>query len=110
MSSRDSGDPLFGGLTRPPTFLGIPIEALLAILGLATVIYLFVAIFEGGIGLKLFTLGLGVVMYGIARLVCANDPRAFRYMALHGKTKARHRVKKYWQAGSYSPLPIRRRK
>ena len=30
-------DPLFGGLTRPPTFLGLPVEVLLAIAGAATV-------------------------------------------------------------------------
>lgn len=24
-------DPLFGGLTRPPTFLGLPVEVLLAL-------------------------------------------------------------------------------
>lgn len=30
-------DPLFGGLTRPPTFMGLPIEAMIAIMFLSVV-------------------------------------------------------------------------
>jgi type IV secretory pathway VirB3-like protein len=52
---------------------------------------------------------MGVVFYGIARLMCANDPRAFRYLALQLNTKAMHRDRAYWKSGTYSPMPCRRR-
>jgi type IV secretory pathway VirB3-like protein len=51
-----------------------------------------------------------VVLYGIARLICAKDPRAFRYLGLQLNTKAMHRTRGYWRAGSYSPLPHRKRR
>lgn len=103
-------DPLFGGLTRPPTFLGLPVEVLLAIVGAATVIFLVASLFDGGVAWKIGPLGLGVVMYGIARLMCAHDPRAFRYLFLRSLTKNLHRNREYWGTGSYSPLPNRKRK
>lgn len=104
-------DPLFGGLTRPPTFLGLPIEAMLAIMGVSVLMFLIISMIGvGGIAAKLFPLGLGVVFYGVARLVCATDPRAFRYMSLRLRTKSLHRTKDYWQSGSYAPQPNRRRK
>lgn len=103
-------DPLFGGLTRPPTFLGLPIEAMLTIMAVSVLLYLIVSIFGAGIGLKLFPLGLGAVMYGVARLICANDPRAFRYIGLRMRTKALHRTRQKWQSGSYSPAAHRVRR
>lgn len=111
--SEESGirsDPLFGGLTRPPTFLGLPIEAMLTIMFVAVVSFLIAAMLDAGIAWKIFPLGFGVVMYAVARLVCAADPRAFRYIGLRFKTKAMHRSRAYWKSGSYSPLPHRKRK
>lgn len=103
-------DPLFGGLTRPPTFLGLPVEVLLAIAGAATLTFLIASLFDGGIGWKVGPLGFGVVLYAIARLMCAKDPRAFRYLYLRSLTKNLHRNRAYWGTGSYSPLPHRKRK
>lgn len=105
-----NSDPLFGGLTRPPTFLGLPVEVLLAIVGLATITFLVASLFDGGIGWKVGPLGFGAVLYAIARLMCARDPRAFRYLYLRSLTKNLHRNRKYWGSGSYSPLPQRKRK
>lgn len=105
-----TSDPLFGGLTRPPTFLGLPIEAMLAIMGVSVLLYLVISIVGAGIGLKLFPLGLGLVMYGVARLICANDARAFRYIALRMRTKALHRTRARWKSNSYSPRPHRSRR
>lgn len=110
MQSGVRSDPLFGGLTRPPTFLGLPVEVLLGIAGVSTVVFLVASIFDGGIGWKVGPLGLGVVMYAIARLMCARDPRAFRYLFLRSVTKNLHRNRSYWGTGSYSPLPNRKRK
>lgn len=102
-------DPLFGGLTRPPTFLGLPIEAMIAIMFLSVVSFLVAAMFDAGIEWKIFPLGLGGVMYAVARLLCAADPRAFRYIGLRLRTKALHRSRAHWRCGSYSPLAHRKR-
>lgn len=102
-------DPLFGGLTRPPTFLGLPIEAMLGIMGVSVVAFLIAAMVDAGIAWKIFPLGFGVVMYAVARLICASDPRSFRYIGLRFKTKALHRTRAHWKSGSYSPLPHRKR-
>lgn len=103
-------DPLFGGLTRPPTFLGLPIEAVLTIMFVAVVSFLIAAMVNAGVAWKVFPLGLGIVMYAVSRLICAGDPRAFRYMIMHMRTKSLHRSHLYWKSGSYSPLPHRKRK
>lgn len=102
-------DPLFGGLTRPPTFLGLPIEALVAIAGVSAVSFLVAAMLDAGVAWKIFPLGFGVVMYSVARIVCANDPRTFRYLLLRARTKGLHRSRTHWKSGSYSPLPHRKR-
>lgn len=103
-------DPLFGGLTRPATFLGLPIEAMIATMFISVVSFLIAAMVDAGIAWKIFPLGLGVVMYAVARLICVGDPRAFRYIGLRIKTKSLHRSHGHWQSGSYSPLPHRKRK
>jgi len=102
-------DPLFGGLTRPATILGLPIEALIIIAGGGTVLFLIGFIFDVAFFWKAFPLGLGIVLYAIARLVCLRDPRAFRYLALALETKAMHRTRQRWGCGSYSPLLCRKR-
>jgi type IV secretion system protein VirB3 len=102
-------DPLFGGLTRPATILGVPIEAAVLIGGGATVGFLMTMMFGASIFWKLMALGFGAVLYGIARLICAKDPRSFRYVGLALETKAMHRSRKFWGCGSYSPLIRRKR-
>jgi len=102
-------DPLFGGLARPPVLLGLPIQALLGIVAGSTIAYLVANMLQTNVIWKVGALGIGIVLYGIARLICAKDPRAFRYLALQLNTKAMHRTRGYWRAGSYSPMPHRKR-
>lgn len=94
-------DPLFAGLTRPPTLFGIPSDAfgiLLMVLVLAFIM------------LKSFLVILAFpVVYAIARAVCAKDPRMFRYLLLAAQTKGRGMNRALWQGSSYSPLRFRKR-
>lgn len=101
-------DPLFGGLTRPATMLGLPIEALVGIFMLSVVTFLISGIVDDDVFYKIFALGMGAVFYGLARLLCARDARAFRYMALQLQTKGMHRTRARWGCGSYSPVKFRR--
>lgn len=102
-------DPLFGGLTRPATVLGLPLEALLGIVGASTIGFLAANMLKADVTWKVGALGMGIVFYGLARLLCARDPRAFRYLSLQLTTKALHRQRAYWRAGSYAPAPVRTR-
>ena len=103
-------DPLFGGLTRPATLFGLPVDALIFIVGSSAVSFLVANLVQLDITWKIAALGMGIVLYGLARLVCARDPRAFRYLALQLATKATHRDRAYWRSGSYSALPSRSRR
>ncbi|MBS0174300.1 MAG: VirB3 family type IV secretion system protein [Nitrospira sp.] len=103
-------DPLFGGLTRPATLMGLPIEILVIISGTSVIAFLICFMFDADVFWKLFCLGLGGVAYAIARLICVRDPRAFRYLALALDTKALHRSRPKWGCGSYSPMPFRKRR
>ena len=109
MAKNLRSDPLFGGLARPAVLLGLPITALVFILAGSAVAYLMANMLQTDVMWKIGALGVGVVLYGIARLVCAKDPRAFRYLGLQLNTKAMHRTRGYWRAGSYSPTPHRKR-
>jgi type IV secretory pathway VirB3-like protein len=103
-------DPLFGGLTRPASLFGLPIDVLTFVLAGSTMSFLMANLFRADVSIKIGALGMGVVFYGIARLVCARDPRAFRYIGLQLSTKGRHVTRGYWHSGSYSPLPARKRR
>lgn len=110
MSESDlRSDPLFGGLTRPATLLGLPIETLIVIAGSSVVTFLLFFMFDASLFWRLFALGIGVVGYAIARLICFKDPRAFRYLGLALDTKGMHRTRQRWGCGSYSPSPCRKR-
>jgi|GEM_PF-6859498 type IV secretion system protein VirB3 len=101
-------DPLFGGLTRPATMLGLPIEALIGIFMLSVVAFLISGQISSEIFYKISALGMGAVFYGLARLICARDARAFRYMGLQLQTKGLHRTRARWGCGSYAPVRFRR--
>lgn len=103
-------DPLFGGLTRPAMILGLPIEAAAGIGAGTMVVFLITKIANLDIMWTIMSLGLGGVLYALARMVCARDPRAFRYLMLQLRTKGAHRTRGYWKSGSYSPLPARKRR
>lgn len=103
-------DPLFAGLTRPATKFGLPVEALLVVITLTCVIFLIAQAMSDNVVWKLTPLGAGVALYGICRLICLRDPRAFRYLYLRSVTTLRHRTRRYWHSGTYSPLAHRIRK
>lgn len=103
-------DPLFGGLTRPATLFGLPTDALIFIIGSSAVGFLLANLLRLDVTWKIAALGMGIVLYGLARLICARDPRAFRYLALQLSTKATHRDRAYWRSGSYAALPSRIRR
>lgn len=103
-------DPLFGGLTRPAALFGLPVDALIFIVGSSAIGFLTANLIRLDVTWKIAALGMGVVLYGLARLVCARDPRAFRYLALQLTTKAMHRDRAYWRSGSYAALPTRARR
>ena len=103
-------DRLFGGMTRPATLFGLPIEVLAALATGSMLAFLLASVLSASVAWKIAALGGGGVLYGIARLICVRDPRAFRYIALQLMTKARHRTRWFWRSGSYSPMAHRRRR
>jgi type IV secretory pathway VirB3-like protein len=99
MSSRD---PLFGGMTRPPTLWGgVPLDAAIAIILFVVVI----ALPFKKIGFFL----LAVPLYAIASILCKDDPRKFRYLMLAAKTRWRGLNKKLWRYSAYAPIKYRKR-
>ena len=88
--------------------LGLPIEALLGIFMLSVVAFLVSGLMSKDIFYKVAALGMGAVFYGLARLMCARDARAFRYIALQLRTKGLHRTRARWGCGSYAPVRFHR--
>lgn len=100
---RDAGprlveDMLFLAVTRPSTWIGVPLEAALPIVFVAVLVLL-------GTGNPLYAIGFGGATFAAARLVVRHDPNAFRLMMLWIDTKARCRNRVFWGGSSYSPLP-----
>lgn len=102
-------DPLFGGLTRPAMMLGLSIEALLGIFMASVIAFLGSGFISDDIMWKIMSLGIGGVLYLLARLICARDPRAFRYLGIQLRTKGLHRTRGYWKSGSYAAQRARHR-
>ena len=94
-------DPLFAGLTRPTTLMGIPSDAFgfmvmtIAIGFMATRNFLVLLLFP--------------VAYAIIKLLCAKDPRFFRYLVLWIQTKGRGMNRALWGNSSYAPTRYRKR-
>lgn len=104
-SQRLVEDTLFLAITRPSTWLGVPLEAALPIAFLAVLMLL-------ATGNPLYALGFGLAAFAAARLIVRHDANAFRLMMLWVHTKARCRNRTFWGGSSYSPLPttaLRRR-
>jgi len=94
-------DPLFAGLTRPPTLFGIPSDAFGIMLMVQVLAFI---VMRNFLVLLAFP-----VLYAIARILCAKDPRMFRYLLLAARTKGRGLNRALWQGSSYSPLRFRKR-
>lgn len=93
-------DPLFLALTRPTLWLGVPVEATMAI-GFISVFALM------GLGNPIWALALGGALLGAARLIVRTDYNMFRILFLFGRTKAGAPNKMIWGGASYSPLPVK---
>ena len=89
-------DPLFVGLTRPATVLGIPYIAFVIEFVSVTLVFL-------GVGNPLYML-LCVPIHGILYLISANDPGVFNSIYLWMRTLGRCRTSRFWGAASFSPL------
>lgn len=94
-------DPLFAALTRPSVLFGVPAEAYGVILVGPLVLVLFTqhVLFAAPIP----------ALYLIARILCARDPRAFRYYMLALQTKGVGLNRTLWHCSSYSPARFRKR-
>jgi len=94
-------DPLFVGLTRPTTILGIPYTAFVFEFMGTTLIFL-------AVGNPLYLL-LGAPIHAILYLISGQDPRMFDSIFMWLKTMGRSRNTRFWGAASFSPLPTKRR-
>lgn len=92
-------DPLFLALTRPTLWLGVPVEATMAI-GMGSVFILMV------FGNPIWALAIGGALLMAARLIVRSDYNMFTILFLYGKTKASAPNKAIWGGSSYSPLPV----
>lgn len=94
-------DPLFAGLTRPPTLFGIPTDAFGIMMMVQVLAFISMR--------NLLVLLAFPVLYGLVRTICIRDPRMFRYLLLAARTKGRGKNRGLWLGSSYSPLRFRKR-
>jgi len=103
MGSRNAGltaDPLFVGATRPPIRWGVTYAALL--LNLVSTIAQVSSTYGSGEAQTI------VENCGNSMLLCARDARFFDLVLLSARTRlpALLANRRYWKAGSYSPLAL----
>lgn len=94
-------DPLFVGVTRPAMAFGVTYAGLL-VNALVTVELFLVT-------RNLLALLLFLPLHAALALLCLVEPRYFDLLLLWGRTGGAARVAgnaRYWQASSYSPLPV----
>ncbi len=93
-------DPLFVGLTRPATILGVPYSAFVIEFIGATLVFL-------GAGNPLY-LALVLPVHAVMYLISSNDPGVFGSIFLWLKTIGRCQNTRFWGAASFSPLPTKK--
>lgn len=98
MEERVSSDTLFLALTRPPLWLGVPVEA--AILIAMTAVLLLMVL-----GNPVYSLAIGGSLLTSARLIVRSDFNMFKLLFLWCQTKGRTMNRAHWSGSSYSPLP-----
>jgi type IV secretion system protein VirB3 len=91
-------DTLFLALTRPPLWLGVPVEATLMIAMTGVLILMLV-------GNPVYALAIGGSLLAAARVIVRSDYNMFRLLLLWTRTKGRARNAAYWGGSSYAPLP-----
>ena len=93
MSEPDSY-PVFKGLGRKPTFMGVPTTLLLASVAV-------VAMIAMTVGLAWW--GLLLVVIPTIKIVTRDDDKAFDVLLLEFKTRALNLGKRFWAGSSYAP-------
>lgn len=91
-------DTLFLALTRPPLWLGVPVEATI-IIAMTGVLVLMLA------GNPVYALAIAGSLLAAARVIVRSDYNMFKLLLLWVRTKGRARNASYWGGSSYSPLP-----
>ncbi|EJC62019.1 type IV secretion system protein VirB3 [Alcaligenes faecalis subsp. faecalis NCIB 8687] len=86
--------PVFKGLGRKPTFLGVPTTLLFS----AFLAVAFIAMLAG-----LAWWGLLVVVLPTIAVLTRHDDKAFDVLWLELKTRTRNRNKAFWNGSSYAP-------
>ncbi|NIJ09359.1 type IV secretion system protein VirB3 [Sphingomonas vulcanisoli] len=92
-------EPVYLALSRPPMWLGVPLDAALPI-AIAAVLVLLVT------NNPVYAVMLGAAGFMAARLIVRHEPNAFRLLNLGLRTKWRNRDRGWWGGSSYSPLPV----
>ena len=93
-------DPLFVGITRPATALGVTYGAALANGMLTVELFLLTR--------NLLALLICLPIHGILWVLCAVEPRFFELLLLHVKTRRGKRASRaVWRASTYAPAPFR---
>ena len=93
-------DPLFVGITRPATALGVTYGAALANGMLTVELFLLTR--------NLLALLVCLPIHGILWVLCAVEPRFFELLLLHVKTRRGTRASRtVWRASTYAPAPFR---
>ncbi len=95
-------DILFQGATRPTMMYGVPMDALIIIVGIVMILFI-------GIGNPLYML-IYPPLHLIAMAICASDARAFRLLYFAIITKGVCLNRHFWGASSYSPASVRERR
>ena len=94
-------DPLFVGLTRPATIMGVPYEAFVIELVVVSIIFL-------GVGDPFYMLLL-VPFHAVLYLVSAQNQNAFGAIMIWLMTKGRCKNSRFWGgAASFSPLATKK--
>lgn len=89
-------DVLFVGATRPPMIMGVTFEVFI-LNGMTTAIVFL------SIGNPLYLLVCAPV-HVLAYLLCLNEPRRFKLLALKAKCMMDNRNRSFWKSNSYSPF------
>lgn len=91
----ESSYPLFKGLTRLPTWGGVPTAPLMVM----TIVIVMISMWTSP-----WCLLLWLPVFGIMRIITLTDDKAFRIIGLLYETKLRNKNKLTWRASSYSPI------
>lgn len=103
-------DHVYGGMTRPPTVLGVPQGIFAGLLILSILSMLTPLIFKLPFILSIGGLAFGVLAYITARLLCEHDHNFFRYLQVRLLLSLKAPGRKVARGmRTYAKAPIRKR-